>query len=157
MAFFNQHSWLFLLVGLVGVAGAGLWRWRRVNAWWRLGLFAWVVFGMLALALLTRYPAGYTPASLAQLESALEDDRPAFIMLYSQYCMGCILALPQVREIAPQIAERGAHVFLVDVRTPEGHLLAERLPFEFTPTYYWLGAGGELVWSRSSLPSLADL
>ncbi|NJR12585.1 hypothetical protein HC776_01490 [bacterium] len=66
----------------------GLWRWRR-SPWLRLGVLAWYVFGVLVVALAVRYPP--SPYTTPQaVEAAIGSGQPTFIMLYSNYCLGCL-------------------------------------------------------------------
>ncbi|MCS6836463.1 MAG: hypothetical protein NZ750_10650 [Anaerolineae bacterium] len=86
MSFFNQYSFLMMIV-LAGLGLAvGLWRWRAGHPYVRAGLMAWYVLGALLLILATRYPPGTdVPQTPAQVESMLREGRPTLVMLYSNY------------------------------------------------------------------------
>ena len=86
MSVFNQYSLLFTLVGGGLLAAVIIWKWDRpvLALPVRIGLMiAYVVVAVL-IVLSVRYP-DTTVASVADIDSALADGRPTFVMLYSNY------------------------------------------------------------------------
>lgn len=89
IALFNQYSFVFAaLIGGILLA-VGLWRWQRLAGLRpviKLGALAVYVVVALAFNLALRYPASPDPAeSLPMVEATLSNDRPTFVMLYSNY------------------------------------------------------------------------
>lgn len=86
MSFFNQYSFVVMLLSVGVVLALGLWRWRKGHPYVRAGLVAWYVFGALLLTLALRYPTGnLSPQTPAQVEALIGNQQPSFVMLYSRY------------------------------------------------------------------------
>lgn len=84
MSIFNQYSLLFsLIIGGILLA-YGLWRWQRPSRLIRLALFSGYVIAAIGIVLAVRYP-DTSVSSIAELDSTLDNGRPTFIMLYSNY------------------------------------------------------------------------
>lgn len=151
-ALFAQFSFL-IASGTLGCGLAiGLWRWRR-SRWLKAGVMAWYMFGVLLLAIAVRYPPSpYTTPEA--VEEALYAGQPSFVMLYSNYCLGCIGTLPAMRAIVPDLEQAGIRPILLDVHTSPGRDLLKRFAFETTPTYLVFNAQGEETLRARSLPSL---
>lgn len=154
-AFVNQFSFILASLGIGGLLAFGLWRWRR-SVWLRAGIMAWYVFGVLLLMLVLRYPPSpyTTPQSV---EAALVQGDPTFVMLYSNYCLGCIGALPGARAIVPELEAAGITPILLDIHTTPGRDLLTRFDFESTPTYLVFNGAGQETLRARSLPSLTAI
>jgi hypothetical protein len=151
-ALFAQFSFLILSVVIGSGLVIGLYRWRR-SFWFKAGVLAWYVFGVLVVAIAVRYPA--SPYTTPQaVEEAIHQGQPTFVMLYSNYCLGCIGTLPAMRAIVPDLEQAGITPILLDVHTSPGRDLLTRFAFETTPTYLVFNAHGEETLRARSLPSL---
>ena len=154
-SFVNQFSFILTALGLGALLAMGLWRWRR-SVWLRAGVMAWYVLGVLLLMLALRYPA--SPYTTPQaVEAALVRGEPTFVMLYSNFCLGCIGALPSTREIVPELEAAGITPILLDIHSTPGRDLLTRFAFETTPTYIVFNAAGQETLRARSLPSLTAI
>jgi hypothetical protein len=154
-SFVNQFSFLLVSLGLGVLLALGLWRWRR-SLWMRAGVMAWYIFAVLLLALVLRYPPSPYTTSQA-VEAALVRGEPSFVMLYSNYCLGCIGALPAVREIVPELEAAGITPILLDIHSTPGRDLLSRFAFETSPTYLVFNAEGQETLRARSLPALTAI
>ena len=117
---------------------------------------AWYVFGVLLLMLIVRYPA--SPYTTPQtVEAALVRGEPTFVMLYSNFCLGCIGVLPATQAILPELEAAGITPILLDIHNTPGRDLLTRFAFETTPTYIVFNAEGQETLRARSLPSLTAI
>lgn len=161
MSFFNQYSFLMLIV-LAGISlSVGLWRWRAAHPYLRTGLMAWYVLGALLLALATRYPPGTdAPQTPQQVEAMLNEGRPTLVMLYSNYCMGCVMSLPAVRSLSEELramSDLQWRVLLLDVHAQPASVMLERFAFRTTPTYILFDGQSRELWRANGVPSAQTL
>jgi hypothetical protein len=86
VAVFNQYSLLLTLVGGGLLAAVIIWKWSRPALALPVRIALMVAYGVVAvlIVLSVRYPVT-TVASVADIDSALADGRPTFVMLYSNY------------------------------------------------------------------------
>ncbi len=80
----NQYSFVIGSLAGAGLLGLILWRVRRVPAVWRVALFGAYLLAILGLRLALNYREGFD-GSLASAEATLNNGRPTFLMLYSNY------------------------------------------------------------------------
>ncbi len=80
----NQYS--FVIASLLGAAllAVIVWRWQAVPLVWRAALFAAYLLAILGVRLALNYRESFD-GSLAAAEAALDNGRPTFLMLYSNY------------------------------------------------------------------------
>lgn len=149
---FNQYSYLFLSAALL-LALLIVLRWRHVR--WR------IVFGTLFLAAVLLggiwtvvRQSGGTVETLASAEATLKNGRPTFVEFFSQYCLGCVSARPQVETMVSQIKD-DFNILLVDIHTDFGRALRQKLGFSYSPEFVLFNARGEEVW-RSNRPPTTD-
>lgn len=155
VSLFNQFSFVTAILGLGILLAIGLRRWRR-SAWLRAGVMAWYVFGALLILLAVRYPA--SPYTTPQaVESALMRGEPTLVMLYSNYCLGCIGTLPATQALVPELEAAGIEPILLDIHSTPGRDLLTRFAFETTPTYIVFNAEGQEMLRARSLPSLTAI
>ncbi len=84
MTILNQYSLLIALIAGGGLFGVLLWKWRRPPWPLRVALLVGYVVLALVLVSMARYP-GPTVDTVAEVEATLENGRPTFVMLYSNY------------------------------------------------------------------------
>ncbi len=154
MQFFNQFS--FLIFSAVGgvVLALLLWRWQRPPLLLRGALMAAYAVGIVLVALLVRYPVG-TVDSAEQVEATLNNGNPSLVMLYSNYCVGCMVALPGVRALQNDLADTPINFILLNIHERPGSSLLERFRFEISPTFLLFDRNGQEVLRSSSLPDAA--
>lgn len=87
MAFFNQYSYLLMVVVIGAAVVWALWRWRRAPLIVRGLLAAAYVVAAVAFSLAMRYPSGaeVSASTAAEVEQAISDNQPTLVMLYSNY------------------------------------------------------------------------
>ena len=85
MAAFNQHSFIVMVIILLGAAGMAVWRVRRGRLLWRIG--GWITLAILlgGLWLLLRPTPAIHVASLSEAESQIGSGVPAVLEFYSSY------------------------------------------------------------------------
>ena len=86
MAIINEYSLLFALAGGGLLLAVIVWKWRRpvLSLPLRITLLAGYAALAVVVVLAVRYPAT-TVSSVAEIDAALADGHPTFIMLYSNY------------------------------------------------------------------------
>jgi thiol-disulfide isomerase/thioredoxin len=156
MALFAQFS--FLIATLVGGALLllGLWRWQRGNPYARAGIFAWYVLGVLVIGLVFRYPAA-NAATPADVERILDNGKPTLVMLYSNFCLGCMAALPNVQAMLPDLQNANINVVLLDVNTSPARDMLARFDFVSTPTFLLYDADGAEIRRSGRILTYADI
>lgn len=156
MSILNQYSYvLFAGLLILGVAVV-MWRWRRGPVWLRAGLIIVVTLGVFVLGTSRRYPTSEV-TTLAEADAILTNEQPTFVMLYSNYCVGCLAALPSVRDLSGQLAANNIDTLLVNIHDNTGEALVERFKFVFSPTYLVFGPNGEEVLRANALPRLDQI
>jgi thiol-disulfide isomerase/thioredoxin len=147
---FNQYSAVLLGAGIL-VGGLVLLRLLRVR--WRtaaalLSLVAvLLVFGWAMLR-----PNVADADSLQMAESLIQNGRPTFVEFYSQFCLGCVAARPQVDALVTEIANE-FNILRVDIHTDLGRQLRQRYTFSYSPEFVLFNGSGEEVW-RAHVPPL---
>lgn len=147
---FNQYSYLFLGAALL-LALVMVLRWRQAQ--WRV-VFGTAVAGVLLLGgiwAVVRQSAG-TVDTLASAEATLRNGRPTFLEFFSQYCLGCASARPQVESLVDEIND-DFNILLVDIHTDLGRALRQKLGFSYSPEFVLFNAQGEEVWRSNRPPS----
>ena len=152
-AFLNQYSFVLIAAGVGLVLALILWRTLRPRPIIRgvvIGVYVVVVIGVLVIS---RFPRSTSqPDNVAAVETMLVDGRPTFVMLYSHFCLGCIAALPSVRELVNTLEAQNVDIdeLLLDIHSDLGREARDRFEFEFTPTYtLYDGTGNELLRGQS--------
>jgi thiol-disulfide isomerase/thioredoxin len=146
MALFNQYSAIVLaLVGGLVLIGM-MWRLRRPGQMVaRVGMLAVYAVVVAALILSLSFPESNAEVeNIATIETALVNGKPTFMMLYSHFCLGCIAALPQVRQLEDDLPA-DLDLLFIDIHTEVGTLTRERMAFEYSPTYILFDANGTEV------------
>ena len=156
MALFAQFS--FLITTITGglLLLLGLWRWQRGNPYLRAGILAWYVLGVLVIGLVFRYPA--TPVGTpADVERILDNGKPTLVMLYSNFCLGCMAVLPTVQAMVPDLQTANINVILLDVNTAPARAMLERFSFISTPTFLLYDAEGAEIRRSQRVLALAEI
>ena len=84
---FNQFSFVFV-AGIIGLMwGTALWRWNRFRPAVRLLMFGAYIALAGGILLASRYPkdASLELKTAADVEAALHNGQPTFVMFYSDY------------------------------------------------------------------------
>lgn len=156
-ALLAQFSFLIAVI----FTGAGLavllWRWKTASPALRAGIAAWYVLVVLVIALLFRYPATPNIHTPAEVEAVLANGQPTFVMLYSNYCMGCMANLPRVQEMLPALVNAGINTLLLDVNTSPAREMLPRFNFVSTPTFLLYAADGAEVYRSHGAPALTEI
>jgi thiol-disulfide isomerase/thioredoxin len=157
IAIVNQFSFLTfsLLVGAVLIVIA--WRWRRPHPIIRIGIVAAFALVVVMVGTTRRYPATPEVTSLSEVDAILNNDQPTFVMLYSNYCIGCMAALPDVRSLAGQLSGEDIDTLLINIHDEIGQTLTEQFEFTFSPTYLVFASDGREVLRANSLPRLDNI
>lgn len=153
MALFNQYSSIALaLVGGLVLIGV-MWRLRRPGRLvLRIAVVAVYCAVVASLILSLSFPYGSGEVeNIATVETALVNGKPTFIMLYSHFCLGCIAALPQVRQLEDDLPA-DLDLLFIDIHTEVGTLTRERMAFEYSPTYILFDANGTEVLRTQTTP-----
>jgi thiol:disulfide interchange protein len=156
-ALLAQFSFLIAVIIIGAGLAALLWRWKNARPALRAGVFAWFVFLVLVIALLFRYPATPNLHTPAEVEAVLANGQPAFIMLYSNYCMGCMANLPRVQDMLPALANAGINTLLLDVNTSPAREMLSRFNFVSTPTFLLYAADGTELYRSHGAPALTEI
>ena len=161
MSIINQYSYiLFSIAGGLILAGA-MWRWRRpANVRIRVGVVVAYVAVIVLISSQLQFPSSNTEiSSFVEVEAALNNGQPTFVMMYSHFCVGCIASLPSVRALESDLVEQGQPIdmLFLDIHTETGERARESLGFNITPTYILYDAAGKEVLRQNSTPSLGDL
>ncbi len=156
MNIINQFSYIWISVIVGVILAVALWRWRKGNRLLRGGLLALYLVAAIAFGMLRQYPPPEVN-SLAEAEAILANDRPTFVMLYSNYCVACLAVLPAVRELTAELATSGIDALLLNIHDPIGSVLADRFEFVFSPTFLVFTPDGREVLRANSVPRLEDI
>lgn len=149
---FNQYSYLFLGAGIV-LALVMVLRWRQVQ--WRIVLgTAFVGALLLAGIWVVVRQSGGTADNLESAQATLANGKPTFLEFFSQYCLGCVSARPEVETLVAQIKD-DFNILLVDIHTDLGRALRQKLGFSYSPEFVLFNAQGEEVW-RSNRPPASE-
>jgi thiol-disulfide isomerase/thioredoxin len=153
-ALFNQYSYLFIsLIGLLIVAAVLRWRRTRrgASAVSLIGLIVVLVIGQFALR-----PGFSDVNSVQAAEELLANGKPTFMEFFSNYCLGCVAAKPQVDQLVAQI-QADYNILRVDIHTDFGRELRGRHQFSYTPEFILFDRAGREVWRAHVPPSGAAL
>lgn len=161
MNVFNVYSYFVLVI--VGALIIGLTLWfalRNMQVRPRMvivgGVLVAYLIGMWAFNAINQY----TPTdvrTVEEVEQRLNSGRPVFVMLYSNYCMGCMASVPAVRDLQPQLEDAGINLLLLNVHAEPGSQLLDRFGFRITPTYIVYTADGREVLRTNVTPSLEQI
>lgn len=157
MALISQFSFLIVTILIGAGLAAALWRWKKASPLLRAGLFAWYLFIVLIIALMFRYPATPDIHTPEAVEAVLSNGQPTFLMLYSNYCLGCMGSLPLVTDMLPALQAAGVNVLLLDVNTSPAREMLARFNFVATPTYLLYAAEGRELLRTNIVLSLAEI
>lgn len=152
MQLFNLYSF-FWAVGILGLLLiVGLVSWRGGDRLVRVGIFA--AFLIVAMVVYSRlqYPDNEAE-SLSQVEAELRDGEPTLVVLYSQYCLGCMAALPAVRDLESDLRPDGIDTLIVDIHSDGGGDVADYFDFETSPTFILCNAQGDEIWRGHAVPT----
>ncbi len=152
MHLINQYSY-FWAVGFIGLlVAAGLLNWRGGDRLVRLGIFVGYLIVVMVIYSRFQYPANEAK-SLPQVEAELRDGQPTLVVLYSQYCLACMAALPAVNDLENELQPDGVDTMIVDIHSEGGGDVAEYFDFEMSPTFILCDATGNEIWRGHSTPS----
>lgn len=149
---FNQYSY-FWAVGVIGLLlAAGLLNWRGGDRLVRLGIFVGYLIVMMVIYSRFQYPDNEAE-SLTEVEAELRDGQPTLVVLYSQYCLACMAALPAVRDLEKDLQPDGVDTLIVDIHSEGGSDVAEYFDFKTSPTFILCDTAGNEIWRAHSTPS----
>lgn len=158
MALFNQFSFLFFSLMGAAIIGFGMWRFKRPS---RLiaRIIVLGIYGVIAVVFVLNlnFPSSNTDfASYSEVEDVLHNGRPTFVMLYSQFCVGCIASLPAARDLENQVEDQGIEInmLFLDIHTEVGRTARAHMSFNMTPTYLVYNTEGQEVLMTNSVPAV---
>lgn len=152
----NQYSY-FWVVGVIGLLlVVGLLSWHGGERFLRLGIFVAYLIVIMGVYSRLQYPANEA-ASLPQVEAELRDGEPTLVVLYSQYCLACMAALPTVRDLEADLKPDGVDTLIVDIHSDGGGDVAKYFHFKTSPTFILCDAEGKEIWRAHSAPSRAEV
>ncbi len=144
MQIFNQFSFLIFVIPAVIFGVALLLRDRRTPT--RLAVAALLVVLVGVSYAWLRPGAGSGDAEQVQvllLEPVV--DRPVFLEIYSNYCVGCLRSEPIVDQLEEEWGDR-VEVVRLNIHEGNARSLAYRLDFRYTPTFILFSPEGDEVW-----------
>ncbi len=137
-------------VGLL--LAAGLLNWHGGDRLARLGIFVGYLIMVMVIYSRFQYPDNEAD-NLPQVEAELRDGQPTLVVLYSQYCLACMAALPAVRDLEQDLRPGGIDTLIVDIHSEGGGDVAEYFDFKTSPTFILCDAAGNEIWRAHSAPS----
>ncbi len=158
MAIFNQFSFVFFALMGAGLLTLAMWRLKHpTRLMIRLAILG--IYGIIAVLFVLNlpFPAGdSTFASYAEVEEVIHNGKPTFVMLYSQFCVGCIASLPAARSLEDEIEDQGIEInmLFLDIHTEVGQVAREKLSFNMTPTYLVYDMTGQEVLMSNTIPAV---
>lgn len=154
--FVNHYSFLLVAVTIGILLFLGLLGWSGGDRFLRIALFAGYLIIVMATYSYFRYPSN-DAESLPQVQTELRDGRPTLVVLYSKFCIGCMMALPAVRDLETELKDDQIDTLLVDVHSDGGDDVAKFFKFEVSPTYIICDTSGQEIWRSSGTPTRAEV
>lgn len=81
---------------------------------------------------------------VAAYQAALDTGRPIFLNFGLSYCANCAEMERSVQEVMPDYKDKVVYLHVM-TDEPSGQALARRFSFQFVPTSYFIGPGGEIA------------
>lgn len=152
--FFNQYSFVFLSLGILLSIGLAL---RLLNIKWRtVGISLGVGLVALVIGWAVLRPNLSDVNTVEAAENLIANGKPTFVEFFSQYCLGCVAARPEVDALVTQIDD-DFNILRVDIHTDFGRALREKYTFSFSPEFVLFDTQGQEVWRAHVPPAKTDL
>lgn len=154
----NQFSFVLMSLGvLVGIVVLL----RALRQSWRVTAGAALVVAAAALAAFMALRPGLSDVDSVQAaESMLQSGKPTMVEFFSNYCINCLAARPQVDALISDIEARhadGVNILRIDIHTGFGRELRERYGFSYTPEFILFDRDGQEIWRAHTPPTPAQI
>jgi thiol-disulfide isomerase/thioredoxin len=128
-------------------------KWR---VFWEENWLTLLVVAVLAGAYLFLRTPGDDFTDVEEVEALLLDETPTVVVFYSNTCSICLVSKPKVDRLAADLADE-ARVLRLNVKSEVGRSLAGRWGVRGVPTFFVVGAGGEMHYAQAGAPDVSAI
>ena len=147
----NQYSFIWVGLSLLFLATLTIWRYYGMKSSLVAATLILLVLLLLQLVLSTKNNEINT---IVEFQKEVNAKQPIFIMMYSDYWIGCLAAKPFVDRFEGRIGNNGK-VLRINFQSNLGRHVREKYHIKVVPTYVVLDHNGIESWRGTTTPSVS--